>query len=141
MMKSIEIDPKDLQAATAIIPENTPILMLNLLRYKEQADYGQRTDFSPCSGQEAYFQRYIPAFSKLAAAIKDIQPFFIGNPMVSLVGEEVWDTVALIEYPNFAAFRQVVENPEYETDALPHRLAAIDNWRLIVTVKLPLPKI
>ena len=140
MMKPIEIDPKDLLAATAIIPENTPILMLNLLRYKAQADYGQRTDISPCTGYEAYFQRYIPAFTKIASGIEGIQPFFISNALISLVGEEVWDNVALVEYPNFAAFRKVVESPEYETEAIHHRLAALDNWRLIVTVKLPLPK-
>lgn len=134
-MEPIEIDPKDLQAAAAIIPENTPILMLNLLRYKEQADYGQRTDFSPCSGKEAYFQRYIPAFTSIASGIQGIQPFWIGNALATIVGEEVWDNVALVEYPNFAAFLQVVGCAEYESDALHHRLAALENWRLIVTVK------
>jgi hypothetical protein len=134
-MKPIELDPKDLQVAAAIIPENTPILMLNLLRYKEQADYGQRTDITPCSGKEAYFQRYIPAFTKIAFGTGGIQPFWTGNALSSIVGEEVWDNVALIAYPNFAAFLQVVGCDEYETDAAHHRLAALENWRLIVTVK------
>jgi hypothetical protein len=34
---------------------NKPIVMLNMLRFREQADYGgTHTDRAPCSGREAY---------------------------------------------------------------------------------------
>lgn len=140
-MKTTEIDLDNLLAAAGIIPENAPILMLNLLRYKEHADYGEDTQVNPCSGREAYFQRYVPAFNKIASGIKGIQPFWIGNALTSLVApvDESWDDVALVEYPNFAAFRAVVESVAYKSEAAHHRLAALDNWRLIATIKADLP--
>ncbi|PWG73265.1 DUF1330 domain-containing protein, partial [Enterococcus hirae] len=38
-------------------PETGPVHMLNMLRFREQADYGDRDDIASCSGREAY-QRY-----------------------------------------------------------------------------------
>lgn len=49
--------PHALLAAAGAIPADTPIFMVNLLRYREQADYGDRPTAAPCSGREAYFQR------------------------------------------------------------------------------------
>lgn len=133
-MKAIEIDPNNMLAAAAAIPENTPVLMLNLLRFKEQATYEK--EMPPCSGYEAYMQGYVPEFSKIATDA-GFKPFFLGTPLANLVvpANETWDFVGLIEYPNFAAFRSVIESPAYKANALHHRLAALEDWRLIVTVK------
>lgn len=133
-MKAIEIHPDNMLSATAAIPENVPVLMLNLLRYKEHATYEK--DMPPCSGREAYLQRYVPAFINLAAD-SGFKPFFTGDSLASLVApaDEIWDNVALIEYPSFAAFRAIVESDVYKSEVLPHRLAALEDWRLIVTVK------
>ncbi len=62
-MQTTELDPQKISSVATAIPENMPLVMLNLLHYKEQADYGDRTEFGPCSGREAYYQRYVPAFS------------------------------------------------------------------------------
>lgn len=61
---------------------------------------------------------------------------FVGAVLACLVGpaDEPWDDVALVEYPSFAAFRSVVEHPDYKRDAAPHRRAALENWRLIAMV-------
>lgn len=66
-MRTVEMHSEDVVAAADAIPEDAPFFMLNLLRYKEQADYGDRTDVAPSSGREAYHQRYIPAFGQVAA--------------------------------------------------------------------------
>jgi len=139
-MQTTELDPQNISAAAAVIPENTPFVMLNLLRYKNHADYGDRTDLGLRSGREAYFQGYVPAFSAIAArseSTKSVRPIFVGAVLACLVGltDEPWDDVALVEYPNFAAFRSVVESPEYKRDAAPHRKAALENWRLIAMLK------
>lgn len=139
-MQTTELDAQSISAAAAIIPENTPFVMLNLVRYKEHADYGVQKEFSPCSGREAYLQRYAPAFREIAVrseSTKSIAPIFISNVLSRLVGpmDEPWDDVVLVEYPNFAAFRSVVESPEYQRDAAPHRKAAIENWHLIAMLK------
>ncbi|MBA2679626.1 MAG: hypothetical protein H0U76_14665 [Ktedonobacteraceae bacterium] len=135
-MQMTELDPQNISAAAGVIPENTPFVMLNLLRYKQHADYGDRTDFGPRSGREAYHQGYRPAFGEVAARLesaKGIRPLFLGTVLASLVGptDEPWDEVALVEYPSFAAFRSITESLEYKRDAAPHREAALENWRLI----------
>jgi hypothetical protein len=132
-MSTIPIDPNNVSAAEKSISQDTPVLMLNLLRWKQQADYSTHPDVEPCSGQEAYLKRYIPAFTAIAAGIDGIRPFWIGAAVAGLVGpvEEHWDFVALVRYPNLAAFRTLTECPEYKANAQHHRLAALEDWRLI----------
>lgn len=43
-MQTIEISSEAIRSATGEIPEDVPVFMLNLLRYKEHADYGERPD-------------------------------------------------------------------------------------------------
>jgi len=139
-MRVDEINSEAVQKAIDTIPEDSPVFMLNLLRYKEQADYVNGSDAAPCSGREAYFERYIPAFTKIVTerGITGFSPFFIGNVMANLIvpTDEYWDDVAIIEYENYAAFRSVIESPEYERDATPHRDAALEDTRLIAMSKM-----
>lgn len=74
-MQVIELDPQNIAVASEAIRENTPVIMLNLIRYKEQADYGDRAEFAPCSGREAYYQRYAPAFAKIAERSETTKTF------------------------------------------------------------------
>ena len=139
-MNFTELSAQDIARGATAVPENTPFVMLNLLRYKEQADYGNNTELPPCSGREAYYKRYVPAFAKIAAKsenTKNFKPAFVGSVLASLVGsdDEPWDDVVLVEYGNYAAFREVAENPDYEREAAPHRRAALENWRLIAMHK------
>jgi uncharacterized protein (DUF1330 family) len=139
-MPTTIIDPNNVSAAERSIPKDTPVLMLNLLRWKQQADYSGHPDAAPCTGQEAYLQRYVPAFHAIAAGIQGIRPFWLGAAVAGLVGpiEEHWDVVALVRYPNFAAFRTVTESPEYKANAQHRRLVALEDWRLIATVETAL---
>ncbi len=47
--------------------------------------------------------------------------------------------IAIVEYPNPAAFLNVTEDPAYLDEANPHRQAALDDSRLIATMTMPLP--
>ncbi|MDQ3712890.1 MAG: hypothetical protein M3388_11830 [Acidobacteriota bacterium] len=142
-MRTIEMSSEDVLAAADAIPEDAPVFMLNLLCYREHADYGDRANAAPCSGREAYFQRYLPAFNKIASSekIEGIKVFYVGNVLARLVAppDEQWDDIAIVEYPNFAAFRRVVESPEYKAEATPHRKAALEDSRLIAMTKMELP--
>ncbi len=136
-MTIAELPLNNIEAAAQRIPPDTPVIMLNLVRYHAEARYENNTTFAPCSGQEAYVQRYAPAFNAIAAAegVAGIQVQFLGAVMASLVAlpEEQWDAVVLVQYPSFAAFRRVVESPKYPIEAAPHRKAALADWRLIAT--------
>lgn len=142
-MHTIEINSADLSAASERIPKDEPIFMLNLLRFRERADYGGRADAAPCSGREVYFQRYVPDFNRVAAAlgIDGINIFYAGEVVSLPVAppDEKWDVVAVVEYPNFAAFRRLVESSEYISEADSHRAAALADWRLIAATKMKLP--
>ena len=139
-LRTTELAPQTLLAAAAAIPAATPIYMVNLLRYREQAAYDDPATAAPCTGREAYFQRYIPAFAKVTAG-EGITPFWVGNVLAQLVAppDEHWDDVAIVEYPSFAVFQHLMENPAYRTEAEPHRRAALADWRLIPTSKAQLP--
>ena len=67
-MKTTIIEEQEVTKIEQALPENTPFVMLNLLRFKEQADYQNHNNIAPCSGQEAYLNRYVPAFNKAAKA-------------------------------------------------------------------------
>lgn len=119
-----------------------PILMVNLLRYHPQAAYAgaEVGDRAPCTGREAYFTRYVPAFVEAAKAF-DVAPTWLGTVRAQLVAPagEGWDEVAIVRYPSIAAFRSIVHSAAYQDHAGPHRIAALADWRLLVTTALPLP--
>jgi len=134
-MRTIEMDEETVLAAAHAIPEDVPFVMLNLLRYKEQADYGDRTGVAPCSGREAYHGRYLPATFQTMAA-DGVRLVWVGNVLARVIGptDEQWDEMALVEYPSFAAFQRLIDHPEYKAAEF-HRAAALADSRLIATVK------
>lgn len=139
-MRTTEVRLEDVQAAADMIPEDVPFFMLILLRFREHADYGDSMDVAPSSGREVYHGRYVPAFGQIAAQVgaEGIQFSWVGSVLARVVGpaEERWDEMAIVEYPSFAAFRRVTESPEYEAQAAPHRMAALEDLRLIATAKV-----
>jgi uncharacterized protein (DUF1330 family) len=111
----------------ASMPADEPVVMLNLLRFKDQAsapDEGM-------TGQEAY-ERY-----GLEAA-----PFLtkVGGRMLNgavarqvVIGPEgEWDMVLLVEYPSARRFLEMASDPGY-LEAHAHRDAALADSRLIAT--------
>lgn len=143
MMPITEINAAAIRAAAETLPNDSPVVMLNLVRYNEHADYSGHADLPACSGQEAYLERYAPAFNAVAAAegVTGIQILYLGSVAAALAvpDGEHWDTIVLVQYPSFAAFRTVTGSPKYTADALPHRKAALADWRLIATSQVTLP--
>ena len=115
------------------------VLMVNLLRYNDTAQY-EGGDQLPCSGREAYFTRYVPAFAEVTQG-QGIAAQWVGSVHAALVGpaDEAWDDVAIVRYPSFAAFRTMIEGADYRAKAAPHRRAALADWRLLATTPMPLP--
>ncbi len=121
-----------LDQITARLPPNAPVHMLNLLRFR--AD-GRR---------EGYFGAYVGAFRAIAAdlGIDGIEPIWTGTVAGFVAGpqEEAWDTVLIVRYPSLRAFRSIVESERYREEALPHRLAAVVDWRLIAQTEMQRPR-
>ena len=133
-----EIDPAALDAVVAALPAGDPLLMLNLLRFRDEADYGGDTGLAPCTGREAYFTRYLPAFNETVRRYGVSELVFGGDVVARVVGpvEDVWDTVALVRYPSVEVFRGLIADPAYLQTAAPHRVAALADWRLFATTSL-----
>lgn len=135
-MNPVEITLPALDAAERAIPSGQPIYTLNLLRYRAQARYEDGFDAAPCSGREAFNERYRPAFRRLAAGKPLVRVFSVPvlAPIVGSPGER-WDEAAINEYGDFATFRAIVETEEYRREAAPHRHAALEDFRLLALVK------
>lgn len=140
-MRSIEVTRSALEAAGKALVEAGPVYMINMVRYRDQADYHGKSELPPCSGRDAYFQRYAPAFNKVAQG-EDYGLFWVGNVRGVLVGSEgeTWDDVVIVRYSSFAALRRILESSAYEEQAAPHRRAALAEWRFIVTTQPAAPR-
>jgi uncharacterized protein (DUF1330 family) len=140
-MGSIEVTRAALEEAGKHLTDAVPVYMVNMVRYREQADYHGTSELPPCSGREAYFQRYAPAFNKVAAGA-DYGLFWVGNVRSVPVGAEgeAWDDIVIVRYSSFAVLRRILDSSDYETHAAPHRRAALADWRFIVTTEPNLPR-
>ncbi|UPK24514.1 hypothetical protein [Bradyrhizobium sp. 195] len=136
----VEIGEASLASAAAKLKEDQPIFMLNLLRYRDEALYRASPKLPACSGREAYYTRYVPAFRKLALS-QGVVPNWLGSVGALLVGAEgeAWHDAAIVRYPDFATFQRIVLSADYRRDAEPHRLAALADWRLIATTEVQVP--
>jgi len=133
MVKSVDPTPESVKLLAARVPSGVPVVMLNLLRFREQADYAGATQ-APCNGRDAYaaYGREIEPYLAQAGGKViwqgDAKHAFIAPP-----GEQ-WDEVLLVEYPSKEAFLSMLKSPGYQAITF-HRTAALDDARLIVTLK------
>ncbi len=109
------------------LPRNTPIMMLNLIRLREKADY---KDGRTASGREAYASYG----SGSGAIFRGVGGEIIwrGKPESILIGpvNEHWDIAFIARYPDASAFLAMVTNPDYQAIVF-HRQAAVADSRLI----------
>ncbi|MGI4832388.1 MAG: hypothetical protein ACRYFK_02905 [Janthinobacterium lividum] len=131
------LDTGALLAAAAKLPVEQPVVMLNLLRYRDQAAYDDSAALPPRSGKEAY-QAYVEAFMKHNDPA-EFTLVFQGAAQAQLVGlpGEYWDEVVLVEYRNLDVFRRWAESDFYASQVDPIRRAALADWRLVLLTRQP----
>jgi len=93
--------------------DGAPICMVNLLKFKEKAAYADGSE-PELSGREAY-ARYAAGVQACLAAVGG-KVHFGGAVTGLLLGEveELWDMVAIAEYPSRKAMMAMVQSPEYQ---------------------------
>lgn len=117
------------------------VIMLNLLRFRETADYSAAPELapeSPIRGAEA-FDRYIRhTLPFLHQSGGDLM--FLGAGGSFLIGpeHERWDLVMLVRQSSTEAFLAFAENPDCMA-GLGHRLAAVEDSRLLPLSQISLP--
>lgn len=52
--------------------------------------------------------------------------------MVGAPVDEKWDRAMIVRYENLEGFRKMVECREYKKMVEPHRLAGLEDWRLVL---------
>jgi hypothetical protein len=114
-------------------PMTGELVMLNLLRFREVADYSASPDIAPetpISGREAYALYIAHAVPFLKATGGDV--LFIGEGSHFLIGpaDERWDRVALIHHRTVKDFLNFATNKDYLVVA-GHRVAALADSRLL----------
>ena len=137
-MKNTFIEPSQ-ESGAALFRRNIPgeLLMLNMLRLRETADYSDTPELAPSTpitGREA-FQRYIDhtmpylkeSGGELVLLGKGGQ-FFIGP------GDEQWDIVMLVRQSSIDNFLAFASHAEY-LSGIGHRTAAILDSRLLPIVE------
>lgn len=93
--------------------DDAPICMVNLLKFKEKATYedGSERDLT---GREAY-ARYAAGVNACLAAVGGRVRFSAPvNGLLLGEVEELWDMVAIAEYPSRKAMLAMVQSPEYQ---------------------------
>lgn len=65
MVRSIDPDREQLSRVLKQVPQNTPIVMVNLLRFRARAVYPDGHGAEPCSGAEAYHRYARVAVEKI----------------------------------------------------------------------------
>ena len=114
------------------LPRDQPIQMLNLIKFREFADYpaGHPNHGKGLTGHEAY-AIYKAGFQRVVAG--DGAAMVWAPPIECVVTgpEGEWDEIFVMGYPSSAVFMGMVRNEEYIRDVVPHRTAAVADSRLI----------
>lgn len=135
-MASIEPTEAQLRAFLETPEPDEPVVMINLLRYREHAVYPEPApeglDTSPCSGRAAYGRYGAAAVERIASVGGRVR--WLGAVWSALIGPEGerWDDAVLVEYPSRKAFLGMLNQPEYQA-VVPHRTAALEDSRLLAT--------
>ena len=108
----------------AAAPDEGPVVMLNLLKFKESATDGS------ASGAEAY-GRYGDAVVEMLEA-RGGKVLWSGRGEQILIGDPAqdWDAVILVQYPSRKAFIEMVTTPEYD-EAHKHREQGLERTMLV----------
>jgi hypothetical protein len=112
------------------------VVMLNLLRFRQVADYSATPELAPAtpiSGAEAYRRYMEHTLPFLEASGGEV--VFSGQGGAFLIGppEERWDLAVLVRQSSAEAFLAFASNEDYLA-GIGHRTAALEDSRLLPLV-------
>ena len=111
--------------------EDKPIFMVNLLKFKEKAEYPDKRE-TELTGKEAY-----AIYGKeVAGHLEKVggKPIFGANVERLMLGEveDLWDQVAVAMYPSRKAMLKMITDPDY-IESAQHRVAGLEGQLNIET--------
>ncbi len=130
---SFYVDPeRDQFEAFKRLPRDEPIMMLNLLCFRDKAAYDDGRESTGAEAYAAYGSASAPVFRRVGGEI-----IWRGRPEVMLIGpvKNHWDLAFVARYPTAGAFLEMVTDPDYRA-AVKHRQAAVLDSRLVRMAEL-----
>ena len=118
----LEINKEQFKAF-AQLPMDTPVVMLNLLKFKDNVP---ETGLSGAESYKKYMKAATPFFAKANAEI-----LYMGKLQTTLIGpedESLWDKVLLIKYNAISDFLEMVQAEGYPSHL---RAQALEDSRLV----------
>ncbi|MEP4652962.1 MAG: DUF1330 domain-containing protein [Ilumatobacter sp.] len=129
-------DPAQLAGFAEPGPDG-PIYMVNLLKFKEHAEYedGRETDLTGAAAYGLYGAGVVPLVVEHGGRL-----VFSGVVSWLMLGQadDLWDQVAVVEYPNRAALVAMSMSTAY-AEIAPHRTAGLAGQLNIETTGLFVP--
>lgn len=128
------LDPTQESTASLIARQiDGPITMLNLLRFREVADYSTNPELEPdepISGGEAYRRYADHTMPFLIESGGEVILDGVGGQFFIGPNDERWDQVLLVRQRSLEDFFAFASNPGY-LSGLGHRTAALEDSRLL----------
>ena len=124
-----------IRLATTSPSDDGPVWMVNLMKYREVADYvdGRKTTIS---GQEAD-DLYSPIDSLTAVGAEIV---FLGDVDQQLLGDNtVWDRIAVVKYPTRRSFIEMQSRSEFQ-ESHKHKDAGMDKSIVMGCQPLTIPR-
>jgi hypothetical protein len=118
-----------------------PVVMLNLLRFREVADYSGSPELappSPISGRDAYDRYVRHTIPFLDATGGSLEFYGAGGHYFVGPSDERWDLVMLVRQTSVDEFLAFASDPAYLA-GIGHRTAALEDSRLLPIVERPFP--
>ena len=117
------VRPTALQIAGFALGDDEPFLAVNLLTFKNKAEYadGRETNLSGKEAYAIYADDVIDHLAKVGA-----EPILAGDVQRLILGEvdELWDVIAIVRYPSRKAMYKMATNKEY-MESEKHREAGL----------------
>lgn len=139
-MKTIAITEDSWAELAKSAPPGAPVLTLNLMRFRDRALYPDGSGFAPCTGREAYYDRYAAKTLPIALARGGkviLSGSAIGYPLCP--PDERWDDILILEYSAIEELIGLGQHPEYQAVAV-HRTASLEDSRLLILARHTLLK-
>jgi uncharacterized protein (DUF1330 family) len=95
-----------------------PIVMVNLLKYKAEG------------GAQSYARYEKVSLVKVQELGGRL--IYRGDYLMTVIGDDDWDEIIIVEYPSIAAFIEMQRDKEYQA-AVPFRTEALVDSRLYLT--------
>ena len=138
MEKYIDTNPESGKKFYQDFHDKGKIVMLNLLKFREKADYKNLEQIKPTeiiSGEEAYklyMKNTLPELKKAGSRI-----IYYGKSNSFLIGpeSEKWDAILIVEHESVLKFMEFAQNEDYLKNA-GHRTAGLKDSRLLPSTEI-----